>query len=72
VDRDLYLPAGAGAAGVLSTSRTFAGNLRRTMSLVWKASPGWTAVNAVLVIAQALLPLASLALIRLARIPELG
>jgi len=50
---------------VLSMSRTFGGNLRRTMSLVWKASPGWTAVNAVLVIAQALLPLASLALIRL-------
>jgi ATP-binding cassette subfamily B protein len=65
VDRDLYLPAGAGAAGVLSASRTFAANLRRTMSLVWRASPRWTAVNAVLVIAQALLPLASLALIRL-------
>lgn len=50
---------------MLSAQRTFAANLRRTMSLVWKASPGWTAVNAVLVIAQALLPLASLALIRL-------
>ena len=50
---------------MLSAQRTFAANLGRTMSLVWKASPGWTAVNAALVFAQALLPLASLALIRL-------
>jgi ATP-binding cassette, subfamily B, bacterial len=65
VDRDLYLPAGAWGHQVLSSSRTFAANLRRTMSLVWRASPRWAAANAVLVVAQALLPLASLALIRL-------
>jgi ATP-binding cassette subfamily B protein len=35
------------------------------MALVWRTSPGWTVANAALVLAQALLPLAALALTRL-------
>jgi ATP-binding cassette subfamily B protein len=50
---------------MLSGSRTFASNIRRTLALVWRASPGWTAASAALVFAQALLPLASLELTRL-------
>ena len=38
--------------------------LRQSIGLVWKSAPGWTLLNIPLVIAQGLLPLASLYLIR--------
>jgi len=34
--------------------------LDRALRLVWKSAPGWTVANAVLVLAQGLLPLAGI------------
>ncbi len=36
----------------------------RAVRLVWKAAPGWTAINGLVVLAQGLLPLAALFIIR--------
>ena len=39
--------------------------IRRALALIWEAAPGWTVANAVLMILQGLLPLASLYLMKL-------